>query len=98
MGGIVQSAMLVACRNIVTAPVQFQLWIGTFWTKTRMDWIWDLGIGLGLVNFKILAKIKLSVNFCWRNFCGGESNQKLATNFHLTETHEVTLRGTSLDI
>ena len=48
MGGIVQSAMLVAFRIIVTASVQFHLWIGTFWTKTRMDWIWDLGIGLGL--------------------------------------------------
>ena len=44
MGGIVQSAMLVAFRIIVTASVQFHLWIGTFWTKTRMDWIWDLGI------------------------------------------------------
>ena len=32
MGVIVQSAMLVACRIMVTVPVQFQLWIGTFWT------------------------------------------------------------------
>ena len=48
MGGIVQSAMLVAFRIIVTASVKFYRWIGTFWTKTRMDWIWDLVIGLGL--------------------------------------------------
>ena len=46
MGGVVQSAMLVcavsyvvvACRIIVTAPVQF--WIGTFWTYRL-----DLGLG-----------------------------------------------------
>ena len=45
----VQSAMLVACRIIVTAPVHFRIWIGTIGTLTGLDWIWDLIIGLGLV-------------------------------------------------
>ena len=46
MGRVV---VLLACRIILTAPVQFQFWIGTFWT-TGLDWIWDFGIGLELVN------------------------------------------------
>ena len=48
----VLSALLVACRIIVTAPVQFRLWLGLL--GLWLDWIWDLGIGLGLVNSKKL--------------------------------------------
>ena len=38
--------MLVACRIILSAPVQFPfLWTLDFRLQT---WIWDLGLGLGL--------------------------------------------------
>lgn len=53
IGGVMQSAMLVcavdyvvvACRIIVTTPVKFRLWIGSF---LYLDWT---GLNLGLRNW-----------------------------------------------
>ena len=38
------SYVVVAHRIIVTAPVIFRLWIGSFWTYTGLD----LGLGLSI--------------------------------------------------